>query len=49
MVYNVYSSQIMEATIIPVGCLAENASEAGKLYTKDRIIHTQENILEYTT
>lgn len=38
----VHSSQIIEASVVPVGCLAENASEArNKYYKKDRTGHAR--------
>ncbi|XP_049312286.1 uncharacterized protein LOC125778464 [Bactrocera dorsalis] len=40
----VHSAQIMEASLVPVGCLGENASEArNKFYKKDRIAHARKN------
>lgn len=40
----VHSSQIIEASLVPVGCLAENASEArNKFYKKDRTGHARKD------
>lgn len=40
----VHSSEIIEASVVPVGCLAENASEArNKYYKKDRTGHARKD------
>ncbi|XP_039969845.1 uncharacterized protein LOC120781694 [Bactrocera tryoni] len=40
----VHSAQIMEASLVPIGCLGENASEArNKFFKKDRIAHARKN------
>lgn len=40
----VHGSQIIAASVVPVGCLGENASEArNKFYKRDRRIHARHN------
>jgi len=40
----VHGPQIIESSLLPVGCLGENASEArNKYYKRDRILHARKN------
>ncbi|XP_044573606.1 uncharacterized protein LOC123257740 [Drosophila ananassae] len=40
----IHGSQIIAASVVPVGCLGENASEArNKLYKRDRQMHARRN------
>lgn len=44
----VHSSQILQASVVPLGCAGENASEArNKLYKKDRIEHARKDSREH--